>query len=142
VLNVGRTTWANDRSGSMARRNYVLDALDLEPELEISYQDADNLSLAEGDIVRVTSERGSLEVKVKPSLRQLPGHAHMPWFFREAPTSVLTSTVTDARTGTPELKYTPIRVEFVRKSAVGLLAAGPGLQPQSNIVEGTVTATR
>lgn len=130
VLNVGRTIWANDRTGSMARRNYVLEALDLEPEIELSYSDMDSLGLQDGDIVKVSSARGALEVKAKGSIRQPVGVAHMPWFFREAPTAVLTSTETDPQTGTPELKYTPVQVQFVRKSRVGLISAWKGVAPE------------
>ncbi len=139
ILCVGRTSWANDRSGSMARRNYVLESLDSEPELELNPADMSRLGLGNGDIVKVTSERGALEIKVKATDRQPAGLGYMPWMFREAPGAVLTSVATDPRTGTPEFKYTSVTVERVRASIAGLITPGAGLQPQ--VIEGTGTAT-
>ena len=139
ILCVGRTSWANDRSGAMARRNYVLESLDPEPELELSLSDMARLGLGNGDIVKITSARGALEMKVKGTTAQPTGLAFMPWMFREAPGAVLTSTTTDSRTGTPQFKYTPIRVERIRASVAGLITPGAGLVPQ--IIEGTGTAT-
>ncbi len=123
ILCVGRTL-SQDRSGSMARRNMVLESLDLEPELELSPADMTKLSLQDGDIVSITSSKNlPLEVVVKTGLGQAPGHAFMPWAFREAPALVLMDVPSDARSGTPELKYLPIRVSKVR-SAAGLIGAG------------------
>ncbi|HEX2912673.1 MAG TPA: molybdopterin-dependent oxidoreductase [Chloroflexia bacterium] len=135
ILCVGRSSWGNDRSGSLARRNYVMDAIDPEPELELSIPDMTRYGLNDGDIVKVESERGSLEIKVKTNVRQPVGVGFMPWMFREAPGAVLTSTVTDPRTGSPEFKYTPVTVQFLRKSVSGLITPGAGLQPE--VIEGT-----
>ncbi len=140
VLCIGRTSWANDRSGTMSRRNYVLESLDPEPELELSLQDMAQYGLASGDIVRVTSARGGLEIKVKGTLAQPAGLAFMPAQFREAPAAALTSTTTDPRTSTPEFKYTPVTLERLRASVAGLITPGAGLQPQ--VIEGTAAATR
>jgi predicted molibdopterin-dependent oxidoreductase YjgC len=135
VLCVGRTSWGNDRTGSMSRRNYVLDAIDPEPELELSLGDMTRWGLDAGDIVRITSARGALEIKVKPTINQPDGLGYMPWMFREAPGAAITSTVTDPRTGTPEFKYTPVKLERLRASVSGLLQPGAGMLPE--VVDGT-----
>ena len=135
ILAVGRTSWANDRTGSMSRRNYVLEALDAEPELELSLQDMAGLGLANGDIVQVTSARGSLEIKVRGTVAQPAGLAFMPNQFREAPSAAITSAASDPRSGTPEFKYTPVKVVRLRASVSGLVTPGAGLRPQ--LVEGT-----
>jgi predicted molibdopterin-dependent oxidoreductase YjgC len=143
ILCVGRTSWGNDRTGGMSRRNYVLDAIDPEPELELSLGDMVRWGLSQGDIVRVSSARGALEIKVKATVNQPDGLGYMPWMFREAPGAALTSTVTDPRTGTPEFKYTPVKLERLRASVSGILQAGAGLIPE--MVEGpggTATAVR
>lgn len=125
ILCVGRTL-SQDRSGAMARRNMVLESLDLEPELELSPADMRQLGLDDGDIVKITSSKNlPLEVKVKTSVAQAEGHAFMPWMFREAPVNVLMDVPTDPRSGTPELKYLPVRVERVRASVAGLIGSGP-----------------
>lgn len=134
ILCVGRTSWGNDRTGSMSRRNYVLDAIDPEPELELSLGDMVRWGLSQGDIVRLTSARGELEIKVKATINQPDGLGYMPWMFREAPGAALTSTITDPRTGTPEFKYTPVKLERLRASVAGILQPGAGLIPE--VVEG------
>jgi formate dehydrogenase major subunit/formate dehydrogenase alpha subunit len=127
VLCVGRTL-TQDHSGAMARRNMVLESLDLEPELELNPHDMQALGLQDGDIVQITSSNKALplEVKAKTSVAQAPGHAFMPWMFREAPANALMQVPVDPRTGTPELKYLPIRVERVGSSS-GLISAAPSV---------------
>ncbi len=128
ILAVGRALYANDRSGSMLRRNYVTEALDPEPELEMHPNDAASLGIESGDIVKISSIFGGLEIKAKVGTAQAEGQVFMPWMFREAPGFVITSRTQDPRTGTVELKYTPVAVEFVRKSLSGLLTTGEGMQ--------------
>jgi predicted molibdopterin-dependent oxidoreductase YjgC len=143
ILCVGRTSWGNDRTGNMSRRNYVLDAIDPEPELELSLGDMVRFGLSEGDIVRVTSARGALEIKVKPTVNQPDGLGYMPWMFREAPGAALTSTVIDPRTGSPEFKYTPVKLERLRASVRGIFQ--PGADLRTEVIEGsgdTATAVR
>jgi formate dehydrogenase major subunit len=122
----------------MSRRNYVLDAIDPEPELELSLGDMVRFGLSEGDIVRVTSARGALEIKVKATVNQPDGLGYMPWMFREAPGAALTSTVTDPRTGSPELKYTPVKLERLRASVRGIFQ--PGADLRTEVVEGSGSA--
>jgi predicted molibdopterin-dependent oxidoreductase YjgC len=128
ILSVGRSLYANDRSGSMLRRNYVPEALDPEPELEISPADAKALNIESGDIVKVTSQFGALELKAKVSTTLSNGYVFMPWMFREAPGFAITSRVADPRSGVAEVKNTPVSVQFVRKSLRGLLKTTEGLQ--------------
>ena len=69
-----------------------------------------------GELVRVTSRRGSVEapVRVDPGLR--PGLAFMTLHFPdEVDTNVLTIDATDPKSGTAEFKATAIRVEKVRE---------------------------
>jgi formate dehydrogenase major subunit len=80
--------------------------------LDISPEDAERLALAEGERVRVTSRRGSIEVPVRldPSLR--PGLTFMTLHFQdEIQTNILTIDATDPKSGTAEFKATAIRIE-------------------------------
>jgi len=80
--------------------------------LDISPEDAERFSLADGERVRVTSRRGSLEVPVRidPSLR--PGLTFMTLHFQDdVATNVLTIDATDPKSGTAEFKATAIRIE-------------------------------
>jgi predicted molibdopterin-dependent oxidoreductase YjgC len=80
--------------------------------LDISPEDAERFSLAEGERVRVTSRRGSIEVPVRldPSLR--PGLTFMTLHFQDdVQTNILTIDATDPKSGTAEFKATAIRIE-------------------------------
>ena len=80
--------------------------------LDISPEDADRLSLADGERVRITSRRGQIEapVRIDPSLR--PGLTFMTLHFQdEVQTNILTIDATDPKSGTAEFKATAIRIE-------------------------------
>jgi formate dehydrogenase major subunit len=80
--------------------------------LELSPEDIATYGLGEGEVVRVRSRRGELEVQVRadPGLR--PGLAFMTLHFQdEVATNLLTIDATDPRSGTAEFKATAIRIE-------------------------------
>jgi formate dehydrogenase major subunit len=82
--------------------------------LDISPEDAERLELLDGEVVRVTSRRGSLEVPIRidPSLR--PGLTFMTLHFQDdVATNLLTIDATDPKSGTAEFKATAIRIEKV-----------------------------
>jgi formate dehydrogenase major subunit len=83
--------------------------------LRMDVEDAARLGIADGDRVRVTSRRGSVEapVALDPSLR--PGLASFtPHFTEEVDVNVLTNDAWDPKSGTSEFKATAIRIEKVR----------------------------
>jgi predicted molibdopterin-dependent oxidoreductase YjgC len=80
--------------------------------LDISPEDLDRLELSPGEIVRVSSRRGSVEapVRVDPGLRA--GLTFMTFHFPEqVDVNLLTIDATDPKSGTAEFKATAIRVE-------------------------------
>jgi len=88
--------------------------LDRGEELELSREDADDLGVRNGDVVRVTSRRGSITspVRVQPALR--PGLAFMTFHFPDqVETNILTVNAVDPKSGTAEFKASAIRVEQV-----------------------------
>jgi formate dehydrogenase major subunit len=86
--------------------------------LELSPEDVAGLGLSEGEIVRVSSRRGSVEapVRVDPSLRA--GLAFMSFHFPdEVDVNLLTIDATDPKSGTAEFKAAAIRVEKLEREA-------------------------
>jgi len=80
--------------------------------LDISPEDAAAYGLVEGERVKVTSRRGSIDVPVRldPSLR--PGLTFMTLHFQDdVATNLLTIDATDPKSGTAEFKATAIRIE-------------------------------
>ena len=84
--------------------------------LELSPEDVELLGVAEGEVVRVSSRRGSVDapVRVDPSLRA--GLAFMSFHFPEqVDVNVLTIDATDPKSGTAEFKASAIRVEKLER---------------------------
>jgi predicted molibdopterin-dependent oxidoreductase YjgC len=84
--------------------------------LDISPEDAERLGVASGDVVRVTSRRGTIEAPafIDRSLRA--GVVFMTLHFPDdVATNLLTINATDPRSGTAEFKACAVRVEPVRQ---------------------------
>jgi predicted molibdopterin-dependent oxidoreductase YjgC len=95
-----------------AQSNLYRSPLHRGESLDLSPEDAERLELADGEIARVSSRRGSVEapVRIDPSLR--PGLAFMTFHFPdEVDTNQLTIDATDPKSGTAEFKAAAIRVE-------------------------------
>jgi len=82
--------------------------------LLISPEDGRRLGVEDGECVRASSRRGSVEVDVRfePSMR--PGLAFMTLHFPDqAATNVLTIDATDPKSGTAEFKASAIRIDKI-----------------------------
>jgi predicted molibdopterin-dependent oxidoreductase YjgC len=80
--------------------------------LDISPEDADRLGVRDGEVVRVSSRRGGIEVPVRIDEGLRPGLTFMtPHFQDDVATNILTIDATDPRSGTAEFKAAAIRVE-------------------------------
>jgi formate dehydrogenase major subunit len=80
--------------------------------IDLCPEDAAKLDVEPGEIVQISSRRGSIEapVRIDPGLR--PGLAFMTFHFPdEIDVNVLTIDATDPKSGTAEFKATAIRVE-------------------------------
>jgi formate dehydrogenase major subunit len=110
VLNTGRLLehW---HTGSMTRRSYALDAIEPEAFVYLHADDAAELGAADDDYVRVTSRRGSIELKMRISHRETRGSCFIPFHFREAAANVLTIDELDPMGKIPEYKFCAVRVE-------------------------------
>lgn len=100
-------------SGSMTRR--IAGIMHFFPEelLEINAGDASDLNVRDGEMVRVASRRGSIEVKAKITDRSQKGIVFLAFHHRNALTNKLTSGVRDPITGTPEYKFSAVRIEKI-----------------------------
>jgi formate dehydrogenase major subunit len=121
ILNTGRLLehW---HTGSMTRRSYALDAIQPEAHVYLNPDDAAALGIAEGDFARITSRRGSIELRVRLSHRDTPGTCFIPFHFREAAANVLTIDEIDPFGKIPEFKFCAVKVERAGPGA----AAGSG----------------
>ena len=90
--------------------------------LDLSPEDADRLLVEEGEIVRVSSRRGSVEAPVHVDRALRPGLCFMTFHFPDqVDSNVLTIDATDPKSGTAEFKATAVRID---KLPVPLAVAG------------------
>ena len=81
------------------------------PFFEISAEDAYALGLADGELSRLVSRRGSLEAHARVTDRVYPGLVWMALHFAQAKVNWLTHDVGDSLIGTPEYKVSAVRIE-------------------------------
>ena len=110
VLNTGRMLehW---HTGSMTRRSYALDAIAPSAQVFIHPDDAASLGLGDGEMARVSSRRGTIELAVKVSHREARGNCFIPFHFREAAANLLTIDEIDPVGKIPEFKFCAVRIE-------------------------------
>ena len=110
VLNTGRMLehW---HTGSMTRRSYALDAIAPKALVFIHPDDAAELGLEDGDLARVSSRRGVIELAAKVSHREARGNCFIPFHFREAAANLLTTDEIDPVGKIPEYKFCAVRIE-------------------------------
>lgn len=96
------------QSGRYASPRRIAGVLDISPE------DGAGLGVAEGEMVLISSRRGSLEAPVRFDRSLRPGLAFMAIHFPdETDVNLLTLDAWDPKSGTAEFKATAIRVEPV-----------------------------
>jgi anaerobic selenocysteine-containing dehydrogenase len=80
--------------------------------IDVSPADAQRLGVTDGEVVRVTSRRGSLEVPVRIDAGLRAGLVFMTLHFPEqVETNILTIDATDPKSGTAEFKATAVRID-------------------------------
>ena len=134
-LSTGRTLY-HYNAATQTRRESGLDAKQSEAFVELHPRDARKRDVHHGDIVEVTTRRGSVQVRAIVSRQVRPGCIWMPLHFAEARANVLTNDVGDVVTGTAEYKVCAAEVRLVesmpesKKLFPGsyYYEKGPGLQ--------------
>ncbi len=110
-LTTGRRLY-HYNNGSMSLRNPEIHSIRSEEFVELHPSNAGALGIKCNDRVRVTSRRGSLEVKALVTTRSMPGSVFLSFHFPETPTNVLTGPGEDTLALTPEYKVCAVKVEL------------------------------
>jgi formate dehydrogenase major subunit len=110
VLNTGRLLehW---HTGSMTRRSFALDTISPKAEVYLNAEDAADLGLADGELARVSSRRGTIVLETRVSHREGRGSCFIPFHFREAAANLLTIDEIDPVGKIPEFKFCAVRIE-------------------------------
>ena len=109
-LTTGRM-FAHFHTGTMTR---VSDHLDTEQKtgyVEINPRDAVELEINEGEMVSLSSRRGTIEAPAKLSSEVGPGVLFVPIHFGENPANMLTNPACDPVAKIPEFKVCAVKIE-------------------------------
>ena len=109
IFTTGRVLY-HYHTGTMTRRSVGLEAIYHEPVVEVNTVDASRLGIADGNLVRVASRRGEIQVKALVSDRTEPGVVFMAWHFAEAAANKLTIAALDPIGKIPEYKVCAVKV--------------------------------
>ncbi|SFM44104.1 formate dehydrogenase subunit alpha [Thermodesulforhabdus norvegica] len=111
ILTTGRVPY-HWHGGSITRRIDTLNAEIPTGFVDINPDDAAKLGLKDGDVVKVSSRRGSISIKVKVSSEVKPGVIFIPMHFSECAANVLTDhKVLDPYSKIPGFKVCAVRIE-------------------------------
>ncbi|MBS5135231.1 MAG: hypothetical protein KHZ05_07310, partial [Oscillospiraceae bacterium] len=78
--------------------------------LELNDQDAARLGIADGDTIRVSSRRGTIETTARVSGKTSPGECWMPFHYLEGNCNWLTNAALDRIARAPEYKVCAIQI--------------------------------
>jgi len=112
VLTTGRQLehW---HTGAITRRASVLDELEPEAVASLAPAELRRLGIAAGEQVRVTTRRGTIELKARADSAVAPGQVFIPFCYAEAAANVLTNPQLDPFGKIPEYKFCAAKVEPV-----------------------------
>jgi formate dehydrogenase major subunit len=112
ILTTGRMLehW---HTGAMTRRASVLDALEPGPTAALSRGTIAKLGIQPGDMVRVSTRRGTVELNSRQDDAVPDGVVFIPFAFFEAAANRLTNPALDPFGKIPEFKYCAARVEAI-----------------------------
>jgi formate dehydrogenase alpha subunit len=97
-------------TGTMTRRSKVLNELVPECPIEINPLDASSLNISEGDLIEVSSRRGTIKGKAHLTERSALGSVFIPFHFAETAANILTNPALDPDSKIPELKVCAVRL--------------------------------
>jgi predicted molibdopterin-dependent oxidoreductase YjgC len=113
VFTTGRLIF-HYHSGTMSRRTRRLRQEVPGGFVAINAQDAEEKGIRDGDLVRLESRRGELQVTAKVTEDSKRGVLFMPWHFSESTPNFLTGPTAGPPSKMPELKFCAVKMEAVR----------------------------
>jgi len=116
ILTTGRQLehW---HTGAMTRRAAALDALEPSAVANVSRATIAQLGIAPGDMIRVTTRRGTVEIAARQDDSMPEGVVFIPFAFVEAAANLLTNPALDPFGKIPEFKYCAAKVERAEPAA-------------------------
>lgn len=82
--------------------------------IELNTADADNLGIADGEMVSISSRRGEIQAEARVSDKTNKGECWMPLHYLEGNCNWLTSDALDSISSTPEYKVCAVKVSKIK----------------------------
>jgi formate dehydrogenase alpha subunit len=112
ILTTGRVL-EHFHTGTMSRNSKILHEIVSEPFVEIHPNDASNYNISDGELISVSSRRGSIRLKAKISDMPKPNVVFIPFHFAEAAANKLTIDALDPTCKIPEFKVCACKIEKI-----------------------------
>ena len=109
-LTTGRM-FAHFHTGTMTRVSPHLHTEQKTGYVEINLKDAKTLGVNDGDMVRLATRRGEMEVVAQVGKKVQPGVLFVPFHFAESPANILTNSAFDPIAKIPEFKVCAVKIE-------------------------------
>ncbi len=110
ILNTGRI-YHHYHTGTMTRKCPSLNRESHEALLQVNPVDAASMAIRPGAMVRMTSRRGAITLRVQVTEEVPPGTVYTTFHFAETPINRLTIDASDPQAQCPEFKVCAVRLE-------------------------------
>ncbi len=110
LLTTGRMLYQYNISTRISKS---LDGLRPHELAEVNPADAERYGFADGELIRVSSRRGSITSRIVVTDKVAPGTIFMTFHYKESPVNELTNSAADPVTMTAEFKVCAVRVEKI-----------------------------
>jgi len=112
ILTTGRLL-QHFHTGTMSRNSRILNEIVSEGFIELHPNDASNYNISDGEVISISTRRGSLRIKAKVTDKPKPNVVFMPFHFVEAAANKLTIDALDPTCKIPEYKVCACKIEKV-----------------------------
>jgi formate dehydrogenase alpha subunit len=112
ILTTGRIL-QHFHTGTMSRNSAILAKITNEAFVEMNPNDASNYNIKDGEVVSISTRRGSIRVKAMISKRPKANVVFIPFHFCEAAANALTIDALDPTCKIPEYKVCACKIEKV-----------------------------
>jgi formate dehydrogenase alpha subunit len=100
-------------TGSMTRRSKVLNGIVPFGKAEVNVDDAKRMGIVDGEKIKISSRRGSIEIQAQVTSKIQKGVVFIPFHFIETAANILTNDALDPVAKIPEYKVCAIKVEKI-----------------------------
>jgi formate dehydrogenase alpha subunit len=112
VMSTGRMLF-HYHTGTMTRKTRALPEYCPGAYVELCKVDCEKLGVDDGEVIRVSSRRGTIDIPVKLTDKVVPGNIFIPFHFSEAAANMLTLDELDPVAKIPELKVCAVKLEKI-----------------------------